>query len=129
MKASGIKKVFVLPTYFGSRKSTAATLLVTIPVFVYAASVGYQTYLQQNPFIVYQHKLQTMTQQVSKSITLPKDEIPELATITDRNLLPREPFFALAQNGDKVMMYKKHKLAVLFRPTTGQVITQAKLDF
>ncbi len=26
-------------------------------------------------------------------------------------------------------MYKKHQLAVLFRPSTGKVITEAKLNF
>ncbi len=129
MKASGIKKVFVLPTYFGSKKRTVATLLVTIPVLVYAASMGYQYYLVQNPAVVYAHKLQTMTDQVSKSIRLPSDETPTVATVSDKNILPKEAFFQAAQNGDKILMYKKHKLAILYRPGTGQVITRAALVF
>src|SRR6266404_4516143 len=106
MKASGIKKVFVLPTYFGSKKRTVATLLVTIPVFVYAASMGYQYYLAQNPAIIYAQKLQTLKEQVSKSVTLPTDETPTVATVSDKNILPKEAFFQAAQNGDKILMYK-----------------------
>lgn len=116
-------------TLFGSKKRTGISLLIIIPVLVGIAGFGYQYYLQLNPAVVYQHKLQAMTDQVSKSVALPKDETPVVATVTDKNLLPKEKFFSYAKDGDKIIMYKKHQLAVLYRPSVGAVITQAKLEF
>lgn len=116
-------------TFFGSVRRTIITLILFIPILVYAASMGYQFYLQQNPQIIYAHKLQTLTQQVGKSLPLPKDETPVSATVTDTSVLPKQKFFSYAQNGDKILMYKKHKLAILYRPATGQVITEATLNF
>lgn len=114
---------------FGSVKRAVVTLILFMPLFIYVASIGYQLYLQQNPAVIYAHKLQTMTEQVSKSIPLPKDESPVVATVTDKNLLPKETFFSQAQDGDKILMYQKHKLAILYRPSMGVVITEATLDF
>jgi hypothetical protein len=116
-------------TLFGTKKRTGITFLIMIPTVVGAAGFGYQYYLQLNPAIAYQHNLNKMTQQVGKTVALPSDEQPTVATVTDKNILPKEAFFASAQNGDKIFMYKKHKLAVLYRPSLGVVITKATLLF
>jgi hypothetical protein len=116
-------------TLFGSFKRSVITLLIVIPAVSYGVSFGYQYYLSQNPAAFYAHKVETLTQAVSKSLILPSDEIPETATVTDKNILPKEKFFSYAQDGDKILMYKKHKIAILFRPSTGKVITEAVLDF
>ena len=60
---------------------------------------------------------------------LPTGETPVTATVTDVSKLPDEVFFKQAENGDKIIMYKKHKLAILYRPSTGKVITEATLVF
>src|SRR5579864_6087551 len=91
-----VKRINWTKTFFGSTKRTGITFILLIPILVFAASFGYQYYLQQNPAVVYAHKLQSMTQQASKSVSLPKDEQPVVATVTDRNILPKEPFFQLA---------------------------------
>jgi len=89
----------------------------------------YQYNLAQDPTVIFKKKLQTITQQVSKSVHLPTNETPVIATVSDKTKLPNEPFFNLAQNGDKILMYKKDKKAILYRPSTGEVITTATLDF
>jgi hypothetical protein len=124
-----IKRINWGQTFFGSFKRTVISLILVIPILSFAASLGYQFYLQQNPAVVYAHKLQDIKQQVSKSVSLPTDETPTVATVTDKNIVPDQPFFKLAQNGDKILMYRKHKLAILFRPSTGKVITKAILVF
>jgi hypothetical protein len=124
-----VKRINWKLTLFGSKKRSVISFILFIPIFLGAASLGYQFYLQQNPAVVYAHKLQTMTDNVSKSVALPKDETPVVATVTDHNVLPKEKFFSYAKDGDKILMYKKHKLAILYRPSLGIVITQAKLDF
>ena len=116
-------------TLFGSSRRTVTTLLIFIPALSYGASLGYQYYLSQNPAAFYARKVETLTQAVSKSLTLPKDETPVTATVTDTNILPKEKFFSYAQDGDKILLYKKHKIAILYRPSTDKVITEAVLDF
>jgi len=129
MNKPKIKKVLNRKIYFGSKKRTALTFLIAIPVLVGAASLSYQYYLFLNPAVVYSHRLQKMTDTVSKTVKLPADETPIVATVTDQNILPKQRFFSYAKNGDKILMYKKHKLAILYRPSLGVVVTEATLDF
>ncbi len=86
-------------------------------------------FFQQDPAIIYAKQIQTMTANASKYTTLPQDEDPVTATVTDKNVLPHEAFFSNAQNGDKILLYKKNKKAILYRPSTTQVIAVAKLNY
>ena len=111
-------------------KKGALIASMAVVVLAGAGVLGFFAYeYQQNPEVIYAKKVQSMTEKVSKYVPLPKDEQPVTATVTDVKSLPHEAFFKDAQNGDKILLYKKHKLAVLFRPSTGQTITYATLDF
>lgn len=109
------------------------TIIIFGLVLVLAgAGIGYGIYqyeLSQNPAVIYARKLQTLTQVVSKHVALPTGEQPVTATVTDVSKLPHEAFFANAQNGDKILLYKKSKKAILYRSATDQVIAVSKLDF
>jgi hypothetical protein len=59
---------------------------------------------------------------LTKFMELPEDEAPMLATVTDITKLKSNPFFAKAQNGDKVLVYAKSAKAILYRPSTRKVI-------
>jgi hypothetical protein len=59
---------------------------------------------------------------VSKLYDLPKDEKPSVATVSDKDKLKDQPFFVKAENGDITLIYSKAKLAILYRPTTNQII-------
>lgn len=101
-------------------------------VVIIAGGTGYGIYeylYQNDPRVIYAKRLKTLTQDVSKQVKLPTDETPVTATVTDVLRLPKELFFKYAQDGDKILMYKKHKLVILYRPSTGQVITEGTLEF
>lgn len=66
--------------------------------------------------------------EVGKVIELPSDEVPTVATVVDVNKVKEQPFFANAQNGDKVLLYAKSSKAVLYRPLTSKVIEVAPIN-
>ncbi|HEX3099746.1 MAG TPA: hypothetical protein VHQ41_02115 [Patescibacteria group bacterium] len=69
-----------------------------------------------------------LVQQVGKLIILPTDEDPTIATVSDLNKLKDQPFFTKAQVGDKVLIYSKAKKAILYRPSSNQIIELAPLN-
>lgn len=116
-------------TLFQSKKrmlisSTVVLLIISGGVFGY-----FEYQWQTSPQAIYTRKITSMTNQVNKYVSLPQDERPVVATVTNTAVLPHEAFFAHAKDGDKILMYKSHKLAVLYRPSTGQVITKATLNY
>ncbi len=65
---------------------------------------------------------------VGKFITLPSGEQPTIATVTDVSKLQNQPFFKNASEGDKVLIFKEAKKAILWRPSTSKVIEYAPLQ-
>lgn len=64
---------------------------------------------------------EAVMEKVSSMILLP-EELPTLATVTDKEKLGDQPFFQHAENGDKVIIYQKAKRAYLFRPSEQKII-------
>lgn len=60
--------------------------------------------------------------EVGKLYALPKDEQPSVATVNDKDKLKGQAFFVNAQNGDVTLIYSTAKLAILYRPSTKQII-------
>lgn len=58
---------------------------------------------------------------VAHLMVLP-DEAPTLATVTDVDKLKDQDFFQNAQNGDKVLIFKNARKAILYRPLVNKII-------
>lgn len=67
-------------------------------------------------------KVSDLINTVSQQIQLPQGETPSVATVNDVTKLPKDPFFAKAQNGDKVLIYAIAGKAYLYRPSTQEVL-------
>jgi len=59
---------------------------------------------------------------VGKLITLPTDEKPTVATVTDASKVKDQQFFQNAQNADVVLIYTKAQKAILYSPTENKII-------
>lgn len=59
---------------------------------------------------------------IGKIILLPENEAPTIATVSDKSKLSDQPFFAKAENGDKVLIYEKSGRAFLYRPSKNMLI-------
>ncbi len=73
-------------------------------------------------------EIKAIAKALSKFMDLPTDEEPTLATVLDKEKLKDQPFFAKAENGDKVIIYTKSGKAILYRPSTGRIIDIAPIN-
>lgn len=83
-----------------------------------------------NPQKVVQQQSDDLVKKVSAITTLPTDEVPTVASVSDATQAQKQsPFFKDALNGDKVLLYAKAGKAILYRPSTNKVILEAPLTF
>ena len=84
--------------------------------------------LLENPQEAARIEAVKLTEAVSELMTLPSDETPTVATVTDKDKLSEQPFFQNAENGDKVLIYTQTKRAILYRPGTNKIIDVAPIN-
>lgn len=74
-------------------------------------------------------EINALLEKVGMLIELPQGETPTVATVSDKDKLKDQPFFANAQNGDKVIIYPNAKKAILYRPSINKLIDVAPVSF
>lgn len=65
---------------------------------------------------------------IDKLMELPKGDQPSLATVADKDQLKDEPFFDPSQNGDKVVIFPKAQLAILYRPSSNKIVSVSPIS-
>jgi hypothetical protein len=112
---------------FLSRKSLFRIINVLV-ILALAGAAGYYFKKYDNlknstPDKIQQAQTDQYIKAVGKLYSLPKNEKPDVATVKDKEALKKQyPFFDQAENGDVVLIYKDAKLAILYRPTTKQLV-------
>ena len=111
------------------QKNPVAALVVGL--IILAAVLGIKYYnaqkitdqLTKNPKSAAQSAINKTVAEVGKIAILPNSgEVPTLATVTDVTQLKSQDFFASAQNGDKVLIYTKAQIAILYRPSVNKIV-------
>lgn len=82
----------------------------------------------KNPEQAAKQEAEDVLSEVKQYLEVPTDEQPTSATVTDKSRLQSQPFFERAENGDKVLVFTKAQLAILYRPSTKKVILFAPID-
>lgn len=67
----------------------------------------------------------TLIKDVGSLVELPANEVPTIATVSDKNKLNKQLFFSKAENGDKVLIYKENGVAVIYRPASRKIVNFA----
>jgi hypothetical protein len=115
---------FIKPIYI---ISFIAFLALVTAVLIFTQYLKSQSQLKQ---LSQQNVDQTpkIIEQVNKLFQLPTEEIPTVATVTDKEKLKNQPFFTLAENGDNILIYLQAKKAILYRPSINKIIDIAPVN-
>jgi len=117
----------------GKRKLKTYLIIVAAVIFIGAIISGGYFYWRyqkviKDPNIITKQETAWVLERVNKLIDLPQDETPNMATVLDKDKLKDQEFFKKAENGDKLIVYMKAKLAVLYRPNTNKIIAVAPVN-
>lgn len=104
-------------------------------VVIIAAIVTSYLYVQNertkkllaNPQEAAKEQSKSIIDKVARIIDVPNED-PQIATVSDSNKLKNQPFFAKAENGDKVLIYSNTGRAILYRPSTNKIIEVAPIN-
>ncbi len=117
-----------LPKLRMSKRSLVVTVLVLLALGGFGAAgymySQYQT-LKNDPNASQKaqaDKAAAIKAKVSKLISVPADETPTLATVTDKEKLKDQPFFKDAQNGDQILIFPQAKKAIIYREKENRLI-------
>ena len=113
-------------------------LLVLLAILLIAGASSFFTisYLRINPEpfgllkgpVLLKIEEKVLVAKISKSLALPSDEDPTVATVTDPEKLSGQFFFKDAKRGDKLLIYQNAKKVILYRPSENRVVEVGVVD-
>jgi hypothetical protein len=66
-------------------------------------------------------ELKQVETRIGRHYLLPADETPALVTVTDSEKLTSR-FLKNARNGDKILVYQNHQVAIIYRPSIDRIV-------
>lgn len=84
--------------------------------------------VKSNPQSIAQGEAKAIVAKVGVLVSLPEGENPTIATIADKSKLKSQPFFAKAENGDKLLIYTQAKKAYLYSSKMNKVLEIAPVN-
>jgi hypothetical protein len=100
-------------------------IVLILIVLILFAGAGYWYFVIRTGDIVRQN--QTLINEVSKLAVVPNDEVPAVTTVVDETKVNQE-FLRPAKKGDKVLLYFQAGRAVVYRPSTHQIVNMGPLE-
>ena len=117
-----------------SKKTIFVIVTVILLIIAFIPSLYFYNQYQKlqnqlkNPSLSAKEETQKLLSRVGTLIELPEGEEPTIATISDRDKLADQPFFARAKNGDKLIIYNNAKRAILYDPIANKIIDVAPVN-
>lgn len=104
------------------RRFTKRTLIAITVVLVSVAVLTITIIIRnQDRNTAVSSELSEVTNAVGRHFQLPANEEPAVATIVDSTKVS-SAFKSAAQNGDKVLVYQKNAMAILYRPSIDRIV-------
>jgi hypothetical protein len=105
----------------------AVILLISISVYFFLQYQHSQALLK-NPAEAAKSENKDIAKKIALLVDVPSDEEPTVAVVSDVEKLRNQPFFAKAENNDRVIFYPSTKRAILYRPNTGKIIEMSPVN-
>lgn len=103
------------------KKSALPWIIITVLVVI--TGLLFWQYQEAQKKLSEPQQIAKYERQLRKIILLPADEKPiTTATVKDATALSKILFYKNAKNGDVVFVFGKEHLAILYRPSTNQII-------
>jgi len=102
--------------------------VASIPSYYFYNQYQKAQMLLKNPTEAAKEEVNALVARVGQLLELPQGEEPTVATVSDKEKLKDQAFFAKAENGDKVLIYTNAKKAILYRPSVNKVIDVAPVN-
>jgi hypothetical protein len=117
------KKLKLLSAKLHVPAKVSTIIIILLAVFSIFMFLQYrEAKAKLNPTVAVAKQTTDLVGKVGKLIILPNGETPTIATVKDAAKLASQPFFTNAKDGDKVLVYNKEKRAILYRPSTNQLV-------
>lgn len=129
------EKVALAPKRSKRPKKVWKIIAVIAVALVVLGSVGWGIYSYmelekvRNPEFAEQQaeqENQALLNKVGKLMELPDGEAV-VATVSDKTKLEDQPFFAKAENGDKVLIFSESSMAIIYRESTDKIINSGPI--
>jgi len=102
-------------------KIILTTIFILIIIGLSASSFFFYTKFRQEQNKNPQNEISNITSAISKHMVLP-NEVPTIATVTNKDELQKNALFNNAEVGDKVLIFVQSKKAIVYRPSTKKII-------
>jgi hypothetical protein len=114
----------------GPKKVSIIVLVIIAITGVYGTSHFYNKYksLTVDASAQAQKETNKLVATLGKLMELPSKETPTVATISDKDKLKDQAFFAQAENGDVLFAFTTSMKAILYRPSTNKIINVAPIS-
>jgi hypothetical protein len=76
----------------------------------------------KNPTKTAKTEAQDLVKKVNNYLELPQKEQPTVATVKDRDQLQDQALKEAVKNGDKILVYAKAQVIVVYRPSVNKVV-------
>lgn len=120
--------LFRIKTTLFAKENRVTVVLSTLLLCAVIVSVALYFRIPSNPEADQRKDLKKTLERVSRIMVLPTNEEPTLATVTDLSKLKDQPFFANAQDGDKVLIYPRSLKAILYSPSKDKIIEVSSVN-
>lgn len=131
-KVKSVTKATVVPAEVPvvAVRRTRQWLIPVAVVLIALVGLGVWKYLDQQKQLTDLKNAQTsakeaneqLIEDVGKVAVIPPDEQPVVREVEELESLAKQPFYAEAEIGDKVLLFTKAKRAFLYRPSTKQIV-------
>ena len=128
-KKIGEKKTGKLEVWLLAGLAALLVIVIGIAMFFYGRWQRYRDDPMKAQKEQIERETNKVVRKVSKLMILPEDEMPSLVTVSNKEEInENQEFFKLTEDGDKMLIYRQARKAILYRPKSNRIVNVAPVN-